>query len=232
VKSCAGAEKKLVALSRSKIIGIATGEWRHDGLCQNLESPIAACDLCANNKLRFAFLIQNQTTHEKMWVGAGCLLRFQIPIYSGGVRVPAHRARDHLAELVQMLVTQEAMARCTMAAMEQQHSALAEAIIQYRMHGRVTVFEASLIFSAVEQANMLTSDVVLPIYLRREEDIEQLRAIPRWSLWRFWHCLKAEQVQLALLCGHKAPTTEHSKLVRYQRQTDTKPQEDCLGKMD
>ena len=220
MNSCVGAENRLIALSQGTTVVSAAREWRHEGICQNYESALAACDFCSDQALRFTFLIQNTVTGHKAWVGDKCLLALRIPIYSNGERIPDHRARQHLAAQVQCLVTSQAITACTVLALEKRDVLLADAIIQYRNHGRVTIHEASLIFSGIEQCRMLTNDVVLPIYTQRDEDIEQLRSIPSWALWRFWHCLTPEQVKLALCCGHTKPDVLHGELVRYQRETD------------
>lgn len=222
MNSWEGAEKRLIALSQGSNKVSAAEEWRHDGLCQNFEQSIACCELSGERKLRFLYLIQNTVTGNKCWVGDKCLLQLRIPVFSRGGRVPVYRVREHLVEQMQSLVTNEALARCTLRAIENNDSALAESIIAWRSNGQVSLFEASLIFNAIEQSRMLTSDVMLPIFLRRNEDVNQLKAIPTWSLWRFWHCLTPEQVQLAQLCGHKPPDAQHGDIVRYQRETDPK----------
>ena len=220
VNSCVGAVDRLLALSQGTKINQASQEWRHDGLCQNFEHPIAKCDLCTDQSLRFTFLIQNTVTGQKAWVGDKCLLALGIPIYQSRVRIPQHRARQHLAAQVQDLVTNQALSVCTMSAFDKADIALADALIQFRFNGRATIQEASLIFAAIEQNMLLTTDVMLPIYTRRDEDIAQLRDIPTWALWRFWHCLTPDQVKLAVSLGHAEPKVQHGTLVKYQRKTD------------
>lgn len=216
------AEKRLISLSKAGKRADAALEWRHDGLCQNVEQPIACCELSDASKQRFLYLIQNITTGNKLWVSSKCLISLKIPVYSGGGRVSESRVREHLSSQIQSLLTNEALLRCAFQAIERNDEVLSDAIVKFRMNGQVNLFEASLIFNEIEKSRILTSEVKLPIFLRREEDIAQLKAIPTWTLWRFWHCLTPEQVQLAKMCGHRPPGSKHCKLVQYQRETDKK----------
>ncbi|MGP9797039.1 hypothetical protein ACT3UJ_06740 [Halomonas sp. 86] len=230
VKSCKEAREELVSNSVSDEFRHALHEWRHDGLCQNMESRIAVCAL-SKEKLRFAFHIRNSRNGSKLWVGLQALLWLNIPIYDRDQEVAPASVKSYLRSLVQNLVNQEAIARCVVEAMVSNNEPLAHALIQYSKDGVVSPYEASLIFNAIEESGIITSDVMLRIHLRRAEDIDQLKAIPTWSLWRFWHCLTSDQVRLALEFNHRPPGTEHGTLVQYKRDDQVGPMSEECGNL-
>lgn len=232
--SCWGTREKLIAVSRSSTLSEACSEWTHTGFCQNYETPIVRCDLCNRERLRFLFRLEHQHSNRRLWVGAGCILALQLHVMEGGAIVPAHQLRQHLTNKMRSLITQEALSKLAVHAVESRQQSLAAAIIQLQQTGHVSPAYASVIFSGAETLQLSLKDITLSICCRRDEDMEELKAMPTWLVWRFWHCLTAEQQKLAALLGHTKPHTRHAELVSFQRHADKRDRKrlDCLGMVD
>jgi len=61
------------------------------------------CGVCGRRNLRFQFQVRNMKTHQSMWVGSSCILKFGLSVMSGGTRLPTPEAKAKLARIMRGL---------------------------------------------------------------------------------------------------------------------------------
>lgn len=201
-------EERLAEVSDGVGLARAVGQWVYRGVSHDFEDALCGCELCTEEGQRFHFRLENSLTQRRLWVGAGCMLRYAFPVVHEGVTLSRRDASAHIKNSIAEHERSAVISRLLKAAVRMYDNALADAIVHYHYTGHLTPRFAATIYLEMEREG-ISRNVRFPIYLRRDSDKAELQALNTLLVWRFWHAMTPAQRREATRLGHQPLPSNH-----------------------
>jgi hypothetical protein len=179
----------------------ALEEWLYTGQTRDHVRQTEMCELCLEEPLRYHFLIANQRTDDRMWIGSDCIERFGIlAVDESGVVLgredSAAKVRRDRRKLVE-----DSRTRHVLAVLERLAKADSgfDAEVYRRQLGEHRAFAPGQAHDLMTRAIELEVEVAASMFrvtIRRQADREALLAMNSEQVRRIWRCLSADQRRL------------------------------------
>ena len=143
----------------------------------------------ANRNLRYHFEIANQNTDATLWVGSHCILQFDVAVLENGRRLSPEQAKRHLAKLTQLMQLNSCIRALEQLAAKKNNPILSGALDYYRRNKKLTPKYAAVGFWKLQAFRIDHHPSFFQVELRRDQHIEDLRAMPTRRVHRFWGAL-------------------------------------------
>jgi hypothetical protein len=181
----------------------ALKEWLFTETVVDHEKPVATCELCSKEGLRYQFEIRNQHNQNLLLVGSECIQRFGISVYEDGIRLDRRGARRKLNNLMRKMRYDSSMkALECVAEKESANAILYNALKYYREHGYLTPKFAFVVFWKLKKHKIDHIPQFFKVRLKRNKDKADLRAMPKSHVHMLWPALSRDQRRLAVSFGH------------------------------
>lgn len=198
--------QNILPLSKARTLPQAFTEWHFTEDVRDHEEPSATCELCDKRGLRYHFHIQNDYTHCGLWVGSTCILRFDIAVLEGGVRLNragAQRKLDGLKRKKRYYSCIKALKR--VAEKESNNSILSNALFYYDQHKHLTPKFAACVFWRLRHYKIDYNPKYFKVRLKEERDKQAMCQMPSNRVNMFWSALSPSQRRIAARLGHSGP---------------------------
>ncbi len=193
---------KLALLPRSrekKDLVVATREWYYTGDLDEAKDCSATCELCRHCGLRYLFVIRNEHTGHRLYVGSKCIRRFPgfRIIGTDGNRLDTRGAHRQLAsDLKQALraTKQNRVVETLLALGRQSHEFEIDTFIGYYCEQKAfTPKQLSTLLWQFKKYRINYDPSDFKVKVRRHREQRQLLEMERWQLERMWPCLSRSQ---------------------------------------
>ena len=192
--------ENILPLSKVKTLPAAFGEWAWTGVTEDHERPTERCELCEQESLRYHFEIQNDLTGHTLQVGSKCILRWQMGVIAGGVRLSPSTAKAKIDAAVKRM-QRDACERALRAVLAKEpHPVLEGALDAYLADKALTPKQIQVVFWRLDEADIEYHASFFRVDLRKSRRVEDLRAMPDYQRMRVWRAMTSTQRNTAI--GH------------------------------
>jgi hypothetical protein len=195
----------ILPLSVSSTLPDAFEEWSFTEHTIDHEQPIATCQLCDQEELRYHFEIKNALTHKCLWVGSKCILKFNLSVFEQGRRLPPPESKKKLDGLVQQMRLQSCIKALQKLAASEKNEILTNALAYYTRNTCLTPKLAFVVLWRLQEHHIDHSPSFFKINLARNKYKDDLREMPLSRVHIIWPALSPAQRRVALEMGHSAP---------------------------
>ena len=196
----------ILPLSQAGVLPEAFKEWYFTGETEDHEQPIEECELCDQEQLRYHFKIANKYTHNHLWIGSQCILRFNVPVYEENQLLNEGETKKKLDSLIKQMRFNSCMNALRILVQEESNDILANALDYFQKNKNLTPKYAFVIFWRLKSHNIDHSPSFFKISLRRDKHKRDLREMASSRVYLIWPALTSNQRKLALRMGHTSPT--------------------------
>jgi hypothetical protein len=182
-------------------------EWSFTEKTYDHESPVAICNLCDKDKLRYHFLIQNSITQKKLWVGSHCILQFNLSVFEEGQRLSPSQAQKKLERLTQKMRLESCLKSLEALAIKDGGSSgiLQGALDYYRKNKVLTPKFAAVVLWRLNERGIDHSPSFFKVCLKRADHKRHLKEMKPRMFAFIWPALSSSQKKTALKLGRTPP---------------------------
>lgn len=196
----------ILPLSVGDTLPSAFEEWYFTEEVVDHERPIETCQLCGQEELRYHFEIENQFTHNALWVGSHCILKFDVAVFDEGRRLSAAEATKKLAKLTDKMRLESCIKTLRRLASTENNPRLQSALEYYQRNKKLTPKLAFVVFWRLKENGIDHKPSFFNINLRKQQFMNDLRDMPTDRVHFFWSALSPSQRKQAIEFGHTPPT--------------------------
>lgn len=172
----------ILPLSRAPTLSAALQEWSYSGHFFDLEEADGTCELCGQQDLRYHFEIDNRHTSASLLVGSECIKRFEIAgLDEQGRRLDAAATgklvNRHRRRLVEDARKQRVMTALLTLGRKDPSFDAANFMAFVDDRGSFTPKQVAMIFWRLRTAGVEYRATDWKVRLRRDTDLDQLRAM-------------------------------------------------------
>lgn len=181
-------------------------EWRFTENTIDHGGPIETCQLCGKEKIRYHFEIGNEQTDENLWVGSHCILKFDVAVMDGGIKLSPEKAKQRLDKLTKRMQYEACLkALFELTEKEPQNAILSGALERYKRDGKLTPKQAAVVFWRVAFHQVENNASFFNVEMKTNQHIEDVRNMESRRLHLFWGALSTSQRKKAISLGHLPP---------------------------
>lgn len=201
--------ENILPLSEAGTLPEAFSEWSFIGEKVDHEKPVATCELCDKDGLRYQFRIQNRHNQNTLWVGSECILKFAIPVYEDGVLLDRRSTQRKLNDLMKKMQHDSCVKTLERVVKKendpQSWEILHSALNYYREYKHLTPKFAFVVFWRLKEHKIDHVPTLFKVNLKRKRDKVALRDMSPSHVHMIWQALSPQQRRLAVSLGHCAP---------------------------
>lgn len=191
----------ILPLSNAETLPDAFKEWQFTGYTIDHEKPIAQCQLCNQEELRYHFEIENLYTNEKLLVGSQCILKFQIAVYENGRLLDKSSARKKLNNLTKKMHLDFCIKALTKLAQKENNEKLFNALKFYKQNEYLTPKYANLAFWKLSVNKIDHNPAFFKINLAKSKYKIDIMGMESFKIKRIWPALTSSQKTLVKSLG-------------------------------
>lgn len=180
-------------------------EWSFTEHTIDHEKPVETCQLCDHENIRYHFEIKNSLTQETLWVGSECILKFDLSVFEGGVRLSVGEVRKKLSRLTDQLRLESCIKALDKLASAECNDILTNALSFYRKNKYLTPKFAFVVLWKLQQHRIDHRPSFFKISLKKAKYKEDLRRMALDRVHVIWPALSSSQRKHAIEMGHKPP---------------------------
>ena len=197
--------ERILPLSLASTLPEAFKEWKFTGSTEDYEQPIETCKLCGQEGLRYHSEITNEIFDSRLDVGSECILRFQVPIFDGGIELSPAEARRALNEHMRRMRLESCLRALERLAATEKNDILTNALKYYQTNKSLTPKFANVVFWRL-QANRIDHDPsFFKVRLDQEKYRNDLKNMQHRDVVRIWKALMPSQRNKATDLGQRPP---------------------------
>jgi hypothetical protein len=196
----------ILPLSQAGTLPEAFKEWYFTGETEDHEQAIEECELCDQEQLRYHFKIANEYTHNHIWIGSQCILKFKVAVYEDDKLLDERGAKKKLDSLIKQMRFKSCMNALRRLVQEEDNDILSNALDFYQKNKYLTPKLAFVIFWRLKSHRIDHSPSFFKISMKRDKYKRDLREMDVSRVHIIWPALTSSQRKLAISMGHSAPS--------------------------
>lgn len=174
----------------------ALREWEHTGRVLDHGAPLATCQLCEHERLRYHFEIRNRCTAATLLVGSSCITRFDIAVYDDrgqALSGPAkeERLKDKVRE--QQREARLAPLRELYRVAEAERGIIRQTVLESEARRGFSPAQLLTLFRQMDRHGIRYQPTLYKVRLRSEFDQQQLLRLSAEERVLLWPCLSVQQ---------------------------------------
>ena len=197
--------ENILPLSLAKTLPEAFTEWFFTEKTIDYGSPIAKCNLCDNEKLRYHFEINNENNGNKLFIGSKCIIKFQLRVFENGNVLSTKGVIKKLNRLINDMRKVSCIKALVEIASFENNNILKSALAYYQKHQYLTPKFAFVVFWRLKKTSIDFTESFFKITLKTESNKRDLKEMPHERVLMFWNALSPAQKKIAQQLGHKPP---------------------------
>lgn len=195
----------ILPLSIGDTLPKAFEEWSFTERTIDHEEPTETCELCEQEELRYHFQIKNTFTHNTLWVGSQCILRFGLSVFEDGQQLSPEDARRKLHRLTEQMRLESCIKALEKLAQSENNEILNNALAYYQKNKYLTPRFAFVVLWKLQKHNIEHSPTFFKIRLNKDRYKFDLQRMETSKVHLIWPALTTTQRTLAIKLGHTAP---------------------------
>lgn len=192
-------------LSIGSTLPEAFEEWSFTERTVDHEQPTANCELCNQEELRYHFEIKNALTHNCLWVGSQCILKFNLSVFERGQRLSPSEAKRKLDRLTKQMQLESCINALQRLVASETNPILANALAYYRANKNLTPKYGFVVLWRLRQHRIDHHPSFFKINLKKDKYKTDLRGMELGRVHILWPALSTAQRRMALQFGHTPP---------------------------
>ncbi|MBL7153448.1 MAG: hypothetical protein ISS79_07000 [Phycisphaerae bacterium] len=195
----------ILPLSVAGSLPDAFKEWYFTERTEDHEQAIADCELCNQEQLRYHFEIENKDTHNRLWVGSSCILKFKVAVFERGILLDEKRTEKKLSALINKMRLDSCINALRKLSLSESSDILKNALDYYLKNKYLTPKFAFVVFWRLKTNRIDHHPSFFKVSLKRDRYKRDLAQMPLSRVHMIWPALTSSQKQIAIRSGHKAP---------------------------
>lgn len=195
----------ILPLSVGATLPEAFEEWSFTERTVDHEEPVANCELCNQEELRYHFEIKNALTHRCLWVGSQCILKFNLSVFERGQRLSPAEAKKKLDRLTKQMQLDSCVNALQRLVASEESPILANALAYFRTNKNLSPKYGFVVLWKLRQHRIEHHPSFFNINLKRDKYKADLRQMELSRVHVLWPALTTSQRNMALRFGHTAP---------------------------
>lgn len=195
----------ILPLSVGSTLPEAFEEWSFTERIHDHEQPTETCELCEQESLRYQFEIKNSLTHNILWVGSQCILKFGLSVFEEGRRLSGSDAKKKLDRLMQQMRLESCIRALERLALAENNAILSNALVYYKKNKYLSPKFAFVVLWRLQKNNIDHSPSFFKVNLKRDKYQQDLKAMALSHVHTIWPALSSSQRDMAIRMGHSAP---------------------------
>lgn len=197
--------ENILPLSVAGTLPQAFKEWFFTEKTHDHDTADATCELCGKEEIRYHFEIENEFTHNRLWVGSHCILKFGLSVYDDGAVLSTKDARKKLDKLTKKMQLESCIKALESLAAAENNDILKSALEFYKLNKYLTPKFAFVVFWRLDENDIDYRPSFFKVSLRRQKYKDDLSEMPTSRVHKIWKALSPSQRELAVFLGHSAP---------------------------
>jgi hypothetical protein len=190
----------ILPLSKAQALPAAFYEWAWTGVTEDHERATERCHLCEQESLRYHFEIRNGLTDRTLQVGSKCILRWQMGVVAGGVRLAPAAAKARINAAVKRMQRDACERALREILAKEPHPVLQGALDAYLADKPLTPKQIQIAFWRLDEAAIEYHPSFFRVDLKKARRVEDLRTMPDYQRTRVWKAMTSTQRKTAI--GH------------------------------
>jgi hypothetical protein len=192
----------VVPLSKSDDVREALREWKFTDYVVDHRKPLATCELCDQQQVRYHFEIVNRNTRNKLLVGSTCILRYELGVYDKGELLDDVDARKKLTKLREELRFNSCLSALREAFEVEGNSNIENALSYMKSRGYLTPKYAFVVLWRLKANGIDHNPRSFKVRLRTDRQKSDLEMMSTFKVNTIWPALTTSQRRLAQRLGH------------------------------
>lgn len=196
----------ILPLSVKKTLPEAFAEWSFTEQVHDHEQATETCELCEQEDLQYHFLIKNQFTDGRLWVGSSCILKFGVSVFENGHSLSAGDAKKKLDRLTEKMHQDFCVKALQRLAEAENNVILKNALAYYQRNGDLTPKYAFVVLWRLRANKINHSPSFFKVSLKKSRHKDDLAQMPLSNVQAIWPALTTSQRAMAERLGHSPPS--------------------------
>ncbi len=195
----------ILPLSVEKTLPEAFSEWSFTEQVRDHEHATETCELCEQEDLRYHFLIENQFTDGRLWVGSSCILKFGVSVFENGQSLSSTDAKRKLDRLTEKMHQDFCVKALQRLAEAENNVILKNALAYYQRNGDLSPKFAFVVLWRLRANKINHSPSFFKVSLKRSKHKDDLAQMQLGNVHTIWPALTTSQRAMAERFGHSPP---------------------------